>query len=42
MKVTMKIFKEVYRKLQVIKLENECRSLSDAIALLIERYNEKI
>lgn len=34
-KVTMKIERDVYKELQRIKLENDCKSLSDAIKLLI-------
>jgi|LGVE01.1.fsa_nt_gb predicted CopG family antitoxin len=37
-KVTMKIFKDVYKELQKIKIDTESKSLSDTILLLIKAY----
>jgi len=33
----MKIERDVYKELQRIKLENDCKTLSDAIGLLIKK-----
>jgi len=36
-KVTMKIERDIYKELQMFKLENDCKSLSDAIKLLLAK-----
>jgi len=39
-KVTMKIFSDVYKELQLIKIETESVSLSDTIKILIDSFKK--
>lgn len=41
-KVTMKINRDVYKKLQEAKLNTDSKSLSDTIELLLKAYDAKI